>query len=69
MQCKKCGYSFGDYKDKFCGNCGDCFQPDKFKTHEKVVLGIGLGVALISAVSLGFIFYILYGILVWNIFT
>ena len=69
MQCKKCGYSFGDYKDKFCGNCGACIKPAKFKTHEKVVLGIGLGVALLTGAGVFGILYILYGILVWSVFT
>jgi len=69
MKCPKCNYNLGDYRDKFCTNCGVCLEPAIFKSHEKVVLGISLVVGLVTAGSLGFIFYILYGILVWNIFT
>ena len=66
MQCQKCGFGLG-YRDKFCQNCGGCLAKDP--KHFKLVMGIGLIVALLSAISIGFIFYILYSVLVWNIFT
>ncbi len=69
MQCRKCNHDSGDSVDKYCAMCGYFLDYAKFKPHEKVVLGIGLVFALATGVGIAFILYILYNVLVWNIFT
>ena len=67
MQCNNCN-SNCNQQDKFCQNCGVCLNPTEPK-HAKLIIGTALFFGLLTGAGVFGLLYILYSVLVWNIFT